>query len=89
MNIIDELIIKQIAERDKIIEQAFLKHFGFTIHDVDIREIKHIKTEGCSIESYCYRGETFLYVRDNSGDIKFEKGDCSVKAVYTMEYKEV
>lgn len=89
MNIIDELMSKQTEELKKIIEHAFFKHFGFSIYDIDMREIEHIMIEGCPIESYRYRGETFLYVKDNPGDVILDKDNCGVRVVYTMEYMEV
>ncbi len=66
---------------DKLIEDAFQKHFSVSIHDVDLREIEHIVVEGDPIESFIYRGETFLYIhtdinRDQEGvyfTIKFSE----------------
>ena len=80
-NIIEDLYKKQMSEIEKHVVDAFQKHFGISIHDVDLREIEHIVVEGDPIESFIYRGETFLYIhtdinRDQEGvyfTIKFSE----------------
>ena len=67
---------------DKLIEDAFQKHFSVSIHDVDLREIEHIRVEGDPIESYRYRGETFLYIHSELS--KDQKG-----FYFTIKFSEV
>ena len=62
-NIIDNLHRKQMSEIEKHIVDAFQKHFGISIYDVDLRDIERIRVEGDPIESYRYRGEKFLDIR--------------------------
>ena len=62
-NIIDNLHRKQMSEIEKHIVDAFQKHFGISIYDVDLRDIERIRVEGDPIESYRYRGENFLDIR--------------------------
>ena len=87
-NIIEDLRIKHMSEIEKHIVDAFQKHFGISIYDVDLREIEHIRVEGDPIESYRYRGETFLYVQD-PGDIDINTDPQGVKLTMTYKYKEV
>ena len=58
------------------------------IDDVYLREIEHIVVEGDPIESYRYRGETFLYVQV-PGDIDVNTDPQVVKLAMTFKYKEV
>ena len=60
--IIDDVCREQVSTLEKLVVDAFQKHFGISIYDVDLREIEHIRVEGDPIESYRYRCETFLYV---------------------------
>ena len=87
-NIIEDLHRKQISEIEKHIVDAFQKHFGISIDDVDLREIEHIVVEGDPIESYRYRGETFLYVQVPR-DIDVNTDSQGVKLEMTYKYKEV
>ena len=87
-NIIEDLHRKQISEIEKHIVDAFQKHFGISIDDVDLREIEHIVVEGDPIESYRYRGETFLCVQV-PGDIDVNTDPQGVKLTMTYKYKEV
>ena len=86
--IVDDVCRKQVSTLEKLVVDAFQKHFGISIYDVDLREIEHIRVEGDPIESYRYRGETFLYVQD-PGDIDINTDPQGVKLTMTYKYKEV
>ena len=68
---------------------AFESHFGISIDDVDLREIEHIVVEGDPIESYRYRGETFLYVQFPRDIDVINTDPQVVKLAMTFRYKEV
>ena len=86
--IIDDVCREQVSTHEKLVVDAFQKHFGISIYDVDLREIEHIRVEGDPIESYRYRGETFLYVQV-PGDIDINTDPQGVKLTMTYKYKEV
>lgn len=86
--IIDDVCREQVSTLEKLVVDAFQKHFGISIYDVDLREIEHIRVEGDPIESYRYRGETFLYVQV-PGDIDVNTRPQVVKLAMTFKYKEV
>ena len=86
--IIDDVCREQVSTHEKLVVDAFQKHFGISIYDVDLREIEHIRVEGDPIESYRYRGETFLYVQV-PGDIDINKDPQGVKLTMKYNYKEV
>ena len=85
---IEELYRGHLSALEKCLVDAFESHFGISIDDVDLREIEHIVVEGDPIESYRYRGETFLYVQV-PGDIDINKDPQGVKLTMTYKYKEV
>ena len=86
--IIDDVCREQVSKLEKLVVDAFQKHFGISIFDVDLREIEHIRVEGNPIESYRYRGETFLCVQV-PGDIDVNTDPQGVKLTMTYKYKEV
>ena len=86
--IIDDVCREQVSTHEKLVVDAFQKHFGISIYDVDLREIEHIRVEGDPIESYRYRGETFLCVQV-PGDIDINTDPQGVKLTMTYKYKEV
>ena len=86
--IIDDVRREKVSTHKKLVVDAFQKHFGISIYDVDLREIEHIRVEGDSIESYIYRGETFLYVKVPF-DIDVNTDSQGVKLKMTYKYKEV
>lgn len=86
--IIDDVCREQVSTLEKLVVDAFQKHFGISIYDVDLREIEHIRVSGDPIESYRYRGETFLYIQV-PGDIDVNKDPQGVKLTMTYKYKEV
>lgn len=88
-HIIDDLYGKQMSEIEKHVVDAFQKHFGISIHDVDLREIEHIVVMGDPIESYRYRGETFLYVQFPRDIDVINTDPQGVKLALTFKYKEV
>ena len=86
---IEELYRGHLSALEKCMVDAFESHFGISIDDVDLREIEHIVVEGDPIESYRYRGETFLYVQFPR-DIDVINTDSQVvKLAMTFRYKEV
>ena len=87
-NIIDDVCREQVSTLEKLVVDAFQKHFGISIYDVDLRDIEHIRVEGDPIESYIYRGETFLYVKVPF-DIDVNTDSQGVKLKMTYKYKEV
>ena len=86
--IVDDVCRKQVSKHEKLVVDAFQKHFGISIGDVDLREIEHIVVKGDPIESYRYRGETFLYVQV-PGDIDINTDSQDVKLTMKYNYKEV
>lgn len=86
--IIDDVCREQVSKLEKLVVDAFQKHFGISIGDVDLREIEHIRVSGDPIESYRYRGVTFLYVQV-PGDIDINTDPQGVKLTMTYKYKEV
>lgn len=88
-NIIEDLYRKQMSEIEKHVVDAFQKHFGISIHNVDLREIEHIVVEGDPIESFRYRGETFLYMQEVPGDIDVSNDPVGVKLTLTIQFREV
>ena len=86
--IIENLRREQLSTIGKIVVDAFRKHFGISIYDVNMREIEHIRVEGDPIESYRYRGETFLYVQVPF-DIDVNTYSQGVKLTMKYNYKEV
>ena len=86
--IIDDVCREQVSTHEKLVVDAFQQHFGISIYDVDLREIEHIRVEGDPIESYRYRGETFLYVQV-PGDIDVNTDSQVVKLTMKYNYKEV
>ena len=86
--IIDDVCREHVSTLEKLVVNAFQKHFGISIFDMDLREIEHIRVEGDPIESYRYRGETFLYVQVPFGiDVNTDSQD--VKLTMKYNYKEV
>ena len=86
--IIDDVCREQVSTHEKLVVDAFQKHFGISIGDVDLREIERIRVVGDPIESYRYRGETFLYVQV-PGDIDVNTDPQGVKLTMTYKYKKV
>ena len=86
--IIDDVRREKVSTHKKLVVDAFQKHFGISIYDVDLREIEHIRVEGDPIESYSYRGEIFLYVQVPF-DIDVNTDSQGVKLKMTYNYKEV
>ena len=82
--IIDSAIKERIAKETEMIEQSFQECFGFPISMVKERGVlEHIIQEGTPIESYRYKGVTFLY--KERGVPVFEQDRCTI----TDKYKPV
>ena len=86
--IIDDVCREQVSKLEKFVVDSFQKHFGISIYDVDLREIEHIRVEGDPIESYRYRGETFLYVQFPRDIDVINTDSQGVKLAMTFKYKE-
>ena len=84
--IIEDFVREQASIKEKNIADAFQKRFGISINDVDLREIERIVVD--DLESYSYRGETFLYVQVPR-DIDVNTDPQGVKFTMTYKYKEV
>ena len=93
MNTIEETLALQMAKQvqaiDKIIQDAFRKHFGKTLAEVkDTENLKHIVVEGSPIESYQYQGQTFLLIE--FGDYEQDPYDKdAVTFARTVKFLEV
>lgn len=85
--IVEQFISRQNAILECLLKESFRKKFGFPIEEVqDPENLKHIVIEGDPLESFQYRGKTFLLWQRGNLDYKVEKqenGDYSV----TMECK--
>ena len=86
---IEELYRGHLSALEKCMVDAFESHFGISIDDVYLREIEHIVVEGDPIESYRYRGETFLYVQFPRDIDVINTDPQVVKLAMTFRYKEV
>ena len=62
---ISDAVKKHIDEQEKIIRQAFERHFGFPIEQADKSKLYRATEFGSTIEQYRYNEETFL-LWDNS-----------------------
>ena len=60
--LIDTAIKQHCNSTAEIIRSAFLHHFGFPITDVRDGENLELLSSVKGVESYRYRGETFLYI---------------------------
>lgn len=71
---------------ERIIADAFLRHFGYNIRCADKEELQHLITEGEEIQSFQYRHETFLYVTDWEYDYHFDEDKvvCKMKMKFKM-----
>lgn len=86
--IMHDLYVKQVEETSKIVRKAFERHFGISIDKVDPREIDRMTFSGNPVESFRYRGETFLYMEQDAGEIERESSGA-IRVKYTTRYEEV
>lgn len=87
--ILGDLIEKHYSTLDKIIQEAFREHFGFELLEVqDKEELEHIIVQGEPIESFRYRGETFLYWKRDM-DIQFGSNKNGAEVTCTQQFKKV
>ena len=87
--ILGDLIEKQLSSIDTIIDDAFLEHFGFSLLDVQDKEnLEHIIVQGDPIESFRYRGETFLYL-NREMKIKFGKRKDNHDITFSTIFRKV
>lgn len=83
-----DLYKKQVEETSKRVRDAFERHFGISIDKVDPREIDRLTSSGDPVESFRYRGETFLYMEQDAGVIERESSGAII-VKYTTRYQEV
>lgn len=62
---ISDAVKKHIDEQEKIIRQAFERHFGFPIEKADKSKLDRVAEFGSTIEQYRYNEETFLLWDNN------------------------
>lgn len=89
-NIVDqELVGKALNARDNIVLEAFREHFGFELPDVqDTDELECLTDPHSTIESFRYRGETFLYW-DRDPKIEFNFDGKNNAVTFTTQFKKV
>jgi hypothetical protein len=86
--IIDKLLKDYHSSLDEMIAEAFLEHFGFPLQDVQDKEgLEHIIVEGEPLESFRYRGETFLYWYKEYPNFSDNSYTTDVK--FTVKFKKV
>lgn len=85
--IILDLVKKHNDEQEKIIRQAFERHFGFPIEKADKSKLDRAAEFGSTIEQYRYKKETFL-LWDNSLEPEVTNGvnftNFSITSKYLM-----
>lgn len=78
---------KQLDEQEKILRQAFERHFGFPIEKADKSKLDRATVIGSSVEQFRYNQETFL-LWDNTMDPEVRSGvnftDFSITSRYMM-----
>ena len=82
--ILQNILREHTRNKERIIREAFEKHFGFPFHDnLDPQDLEWIHTNDSPISSFRYRGETFLYWED--GNFEF----CGNEFKITDRYQAV
>lgn len=85
--IILDLVKKHNDEQEKIIKQAFERHFGIPIEKADKSKLDRATVFGSTIEQYRYNKETFL-LWDNSLEPEVTNGvnftNFSITSKYLM-----
>lgn len=74
---------------EKIIADAFRRHFGYDIQFADKEELQHLITEGEELQSFQYCHETFLYISGWETKYEFDSVGAKVKVLMKMKYKMV
>ena len=67
--VIFDAVKKQMDEQEKIIRQAFERHFGFPIEKADKSKLDRATVLGSTVEQYRYNEETFLLWDNNSPEV--------------------
>jgi len=93
MNLYDtkfqELVREHLAATEKVIMDAFEKHFGFPITQVEDKEnLARIVQEGNPEDVFRYRGEAFLYM-SHVRDIEYNKTSNCHEVKVSLSYKMV
>jgi hypothetical protein len=84
-----ELVREHLAATEKVIMDAFEKHFGFPIAQVEDKEnLARIVQEGNPEDVYRYRGEAFLYM-SHVRYIEYNKTSNCHEVKVSLSYKMV
>ena len=70
MEITEYICRKQTSMIMKQIIDAFQDHFGISIYDADWTKFEHIVVYGNPIQTYRYRGRTFLQIQFSEIEVK-------------------
>ena len=85
-DIISEVVAKQQAEQERLIKEAFLRHFGFPIDEVhDKSKLDRVIVQGNPVQRFRYRGETF-FLWDESDGFNVETGTNFCRGTLTAKY---
>lgn len=64
--LVNQPIQELVSMKEQILKDSFFEHFKIRLEDVrDTENLEHIIIPGNPISSFCYRGETFLYMQDD------------------------
>ena len=85
--VIFDAVKKHNDEQEKILRQAFERHFGFPIEKADKSKLDRVTVFGTTVEQYRYNEETFLLC-DHSLVPEVTSGvnytNCSITTRYMM-----
>ena len=87
--LIADLARQHVRSIDRVIEQAFEKHFGFPLSEVREKgSLEVVHYQDSPIEDYRYRGEVFLQFERSENIVVENDGSCA-KVTMTSRYKEI
>lgn len=87
--LLNDAVRKAQQGREEIIKGAFLEHFGVPIETIDdIQNLERIVQHGNPVSSYRYRGETFLFLKEEF-DFSFSRGHYRRSFTITVSYSKV
>lgn len=76
--IINRLINDDTKNLEKLVAEAFLEHFGFSIHEIeDLSAVECRTYEDHSMQQYVYKNEVFLYL-DKEPSVDFANGEVTI-----------
>lgn len=87
-DIISEVVAKRLAERERLIKEAFLRHFGFPIDEADKNGLERLVFQREHLQEFRYMGEGFL-LYDEDSEFKVESGEDRWTAVMTSKYRMI